>query len=324
LRSKRKTFLIALATAACLIAGNSFARGKSSDGGGSDDPPSAQEIRRAVNHLAANFGQGEWRFVPMKLYLDMDGPTIDQKIGKPLHDLLEKIDEDGERRATIAVRFEEHGPCHGIDGDQEASAPLCRKDEPVCFSIPMIRARVPRVTLEESMIPLLMHEVAHQNCANEAMAKQVEHFYSSTVMKHSGQTFDLQYQAQMLVVYLVGERDELKTGAMGETDNDLCLNLGKIEVYKEGLIFGSAAAVRRAQSQDQLSARFNRASAILDNSVDQASYFCNDHIGKGMPGAVNPGDRAALLKVIEAEIGAYRELADEVRLSTRILFQSID
>lgn len=217
--------------------GGTIEGGAGDAGGGSNDRPSFDEIKAAL-HLESEvdneYGRYEFAINLLKDFYYKDSKQVLHKemqfgggLSEDVKTLLQKIRKDllernSEASEKINFQFKEIGGCEGPDGLREASTKMCDTKSPICISLEYIQKMTPKASLKINMQALLMHELAHQHCANEKMAKKVERFFSSEaaqnhkLMVSIGEAFeDLRFRIEDI-------------GEILSTSNQLCPQDGKI------------------------------------------------------------------------------------------------
>lgn len=298
--------------------------GKISDGGGDGDHPSFDEIRQTLHRMAEEYADAEWAFVPRQLVRRSEMFGI-QPPGKALQDLLGKISADSwdsENKVSfrpVHLFFEESGACSSSEGDVDASTPLCDREKPICFSLPRLQARYSKANLKENLIPLFMHEIAHQNCADEKMAKEVERFYAQSLITQSKETSSVLWNARMISIHL---RD-LQTLNEQMSEKSICLSLGSLEIYVQKFSMETASIFRRQGLS--ISKEINHAYAILNWVGRLGSSYCGDseEFNLRQRYEVNPGDKKGIVKVISKGADAFNVLANELNRNADFKIPSI-
>lgn len=169
-------------------------------GGGSSDRPTFDEIKAALyleSEADNDYGRFEFALDLFRDFYYMDSKQESHKImqfsgglNDDIKPLLQKIRKDiiernnSQASEKMNFQFKETGGCEGPDGLQEASTKMCDTKAPICISLEYIQKMTPKASLKINMHALIMHELAHQHCADEKTAKQVERFFSSEVAQN--------------------------------------------------------------------------------------------------------------------------------------------
>lgn len=168
-------------------------------GGGSNERPTFDEIK-AVLYLESEadneYGRFEFAINLLRDFNYTDSKHVSHtemqfsgRVNDDIQPLLQKIRKDLLERNSQAsekldFQFRETGGCEGPDGLRQASTKLCDTKAPICISLEYIQRMTPKASLKISMQALIMHELAHQHCADEKEAKLVERFFSGEVAQN--------------------------------------------------------------------------------------------------------------------------------------------
>ena len=180
-------------------AGGTTEGGAGDAGGGSTDRPTFDEIKAALyleSEADNEYGRFEFAINLLRDFYCIDSKKVSHKemqfsvgLSDEIKPLLQKIRKDILERNSQAsekmdFQFKETGGCEGPDGPQQASTKICDTKAPICISLEYIQKMTPKASLKTNMQALIMHELAHQHCADEKAAKQVERFFSSEVAQN--------------------------------------------------------------------------------------------------------------------------------------------
>jgi hypothetical protein len=180
-------------------AGGTTEGGAGDAGGGSNDRPTFDEIKAALyldSEEDNDYGRFEFATSLLMDFHFLDSKDVSHKemrFGGGLNDdiksLLQKIRKDilvrhSQASEKLDFQFKETGGCDGPDGPQQASTKMCDTKAPICISLEYIQKMTPKASLKINMQALIMHELAHQHCADEKAAKQVERFFSSEIAQN--------------------------------------------------------------------------------------------------------------------------------------------
>jgi hypothetical protein len=300
--------------------------GSGDAGGGSNDRPTYDEIRASLQRLrddtfwiGHSLGEIEYKNSRGELHKDL---TFGRNATPALKKLLMKIDEDKMEwdpypgHLKWKFRLVEQGPCESVDGKREASAKVCDQTEPICLSLEYIQKLTPKASLDASLRALIMHEVAHQHCADESLAKQVERFYSQEslqqqlLMRSISATFD-EIHGRITMLHW-----SLKTGLNPDTafldkklplsDTQLCRDIGAAEGTIETLRWQIKSMV---QGEDIVDA--GTPLGDLRNMILDWPDFCGND-GRPNTHALEKGDRAALFQKVALAPKAFDVLAEQI------------
>jgi hypothetical protein len=222
--------------------------------------------------------------------------------------ILRKMAEDRDgfikNFAQTHYYFKSHGPCHGIDGNREAAVGSNTMSATICFSLEWIAAGMPKVTLKESLNPLIMHEVAHQYGADEVLAKKVETVFSSALTLSDGAV-----TAFGETYYNIGNRLAHLDRALTQngTDAELCSWISEAAGLARALDHQGGHLPDEDWNTDASMA----SSLIFDGPVSVMTEFCR--INKYDKDPLTLGDRNGLRQALAVVEGLYQKLGQAVK-----------
>jgi hypothetical protein len=291
-----------------------IAGGAGDAGGGSNTKPTFAEIVQTANELTTDY---EWSRTSFNLpfWYDEKGdmvfePRIQAQLDPAVEKVLNKIRYDflvhrGTPSATpLRFEFKTQGACHGLDGDQEASTKMCASGAPICLSLPLIRARTPKATLKHALEALIMHEVAHQHCADEKVAKKVEHIFSTTMAQNSHLFDAIKIDFFHSKRELTTLRDSLKNSGARVNDTFLCSHIGKYD----GLIYSLHWELQATDFFERKEFQKILLEEGLSGGVDlmlggiRQELFCGDGERSSSSEEIREGDRTGLQRSVEKQL----------------------
>jgi hypothetical protein len=286
-------------------------------GGGDNDRPSASEVRDAINTLTSNTW---WIEQPLydEAYKDPAGKTHLHMTVAPGNELLGAIlvkmrnylsDNYNTSKAGVKIDIKESGSCQSVDGKKEGSAKICDLSTPICLSIEEIQQKTPKASLTASLKSLIMHEYAHQHCADEALAKQVERYYDRPVVQNIAYNLSVKDHFGSLRKMLSFLKSGITTG-MAPYKGKFVQKFGKNEICAT---IPQAATESQALQDMVMQSGFGPKTVRNDGDLAGAVRYMNTYCGT----VAEP--RELSLQKLNRAIQKYDQLAQEYSKNSGII-----
>jgi len=165
-------------------------------GGGSLEKATPQDVREAVKNIFS-----EKKMFGLFYFVQEQSRTNSNQELKNLFTKMSEL-ENSKHRSDYGTGwtaafledafntkffFKKNGPCVNEGVARQATVASNTRSSPICFSEELITKEIPKAFLVESLIPLVMHELAHHFEANEILAKKVEALFSNWMLKNRNQ-----------------------------------------------------------------------------------------------------------------------------------------